>query len=278
MEKKITIIIVNYKSLIPEYFQKSLSSAIAQTFNSYKIDVYLDSIECDCYNFNDVTIHKVPKEIQNKPVKIREYCIKNTDTEYIAFWDSDDVFNANKLDVLYQLAYKNKSELCFSNLGFFNDSGIQNDNYFNIIGFNKRKINIIDENYAGLGTTIIKTKYLKSLLPFPDISRLDWWIMIKSTHNNINISYTSEILIYYRIYEGSLSSLTKKLSVDDFIAEVNAKLEIYKSLVSDFLELKDRIDFYENLNINRDFEEIKEKYMNKKFKNIWGGLIDYEKQ
>ena len=272
----ITIIIVNYKNLNQEYFYKSLSSAIAQTFNNYRIDIYLDGISFELKHNYKINIFTVPRELYNRPVAIREYALNNTDTEFVCFWDSDDIFAVKKLDILYSIVKEKSCDLCFSNFWFFNKKKIFNTNFFDLIGLDNRKINILDENYIGLGTLIIKTKYLKSLMPFPNIKRLDWWIAIRSFYDNIKISKTSEILAYYRIYNSSLGSLLNKASKEDFAEEIKCKINLYSLLKIKYPFLEEREFFYRNLDINKDYRKLKENYMKKKFKNFWGGLITYE--
>ena len=37
-----------------------------------------------------------------------------------------------------------------------------------------------------------------------------------------------------------------------------------------------RKNYYDNLDIDKEFLNLKERYMKKKYKNIWGGLIQYQ--
>lgn len=275
-KEQTTIIMVNYKNLNQQYFYKSLSSAIAQTFNDYKIDIYLDNVSFKLKLNYKINIFAVPRELYNKPVAIREYALNNTDTEFICFWDSDDIFAVKKLDILYGIIKEKSCDLCFSNFGFFNNKKILNTNFFDLIGLDNREINILDENYIGLGSTIIKTEYLKSLMPFPKIDRLDWWIAIRSYCDNIKISKTSKILAYYRIYNSSLSSLLNKISKEDFAEEIKCKINLYSLLKIKYPLLEEREDFYRSLDINKDYGKLKENYKKNKFKNFWGGLITYE--
>lgn len=278
MQKPITSIsIVNHKTLNQDFFALSLNSALSQIgIKNYIINIYLDNIAFEI-DHPLVNIISIPQNIQSNIIKVREFIIENTKTKYISFWDADDIFTPDRL--FFQLEYieNNKLDFCYSNFSYFIENKIFEHDFFTQIGWGKRDISIFDENFIGLGIITAQTDYLKKLMPFPEIQTLDWWIAIKSKLLSANYGYLNKIHGYYRIYKNSLSKKLIEVTESDFEQERKTKIAIYKEFQEEE-KLIERLEFFENLKISDNFESLKQTYINKKYKNIWGGLIDYEKK
>lgn len=272
---QVTIALVYYKGLDENYFRMALQSALIQIgMDKYGVQVYLDGTILDNTN-REFQVITVPKNISGMPNKIREFMVNNVSTKYIAFWDSDDIYTINRLYKQTQILEEKNLDLCFSNFSFFNENEIFLEDFFSLIGFNKRVINIFDENYLGFGIMTAKVDYLKRMLPFPDVSTLDWWIGIKSKLLNAKSICLHEVQGFYRVHSLSQSRKLHKLELKDFINEKNNKVKLY-SLFPDVEELYLRKVFFENINIEADYRVLKEEYLNSKYKNFWGGLMKYE--
>ena len=266
----ITIAIVKYKGLSEHYFEKSLYSALSQIGVYYMIDIYHEG-KIKGYDYLDkVHLKEIPEGICEKGSKIREYIVDNTETPYVAFWDSDDVYTVNRLHEQYKKIKKGSLDICFSNFGFFNNKKIYGKDFFSMIGYGDRIISILDENYLGLGTVTAEVSYLRTLKPFPDLKTLDWWIAIKSVFKDALMD-SCGICGYYRLYEESLSNSFLNPQKKDFFNEINQKLSLY-GLLSD----RKRYDFYSEIQLDKDYEDLKRKFEERKYKNMWGGLIQYE--
>lgn len=188
INKTVIIAIVKYRGLDECFFKESLHSALSQKGIKFEIHIYLEGVETPKISDSRVAFIHVPKALYAKPSKIRQFIIKNTKSELLAFWDSDDTYAANRLETQVNLITKNKLDLCFANFDFMKDHRIEKKNsFFDIIGYKIRKINIFDENYIGLGVTTARVSFLKQLLPFPDIRLLDWWIGIKGRLSGLKL-------------------------------------------------------------------------------------------
>lgn len=274
----ITIAIVYYKNLPYRFLKKSLYSALSQIGIKYKINLYLDNIQLDSDCFDSiVNIKSVPEKYYDKPYKIREFIVDDIDTSYVAFWDPDDIYTIDRLFTQYSKIKGDKLDLCFSNFSFFDNQKIYHQDFFNLIGWGKRKINIYDENYIGLGMLTAKKSYLSSLKPFPDVKTLDWWLAIKSALQNAKVGSCQEIHGYYRLYNRSLSNLLQCPQKKDFVFEKDNKLSLYKALLKESPEFLKRYEYYKLININENFYYLKNEFNTRTFKNIWGGLIQYVK-
>ena len=253
MTPGVTIAIVYYDNLNFEYFQKSVYSALSQLYNNFEINIYYDS-DCIAWKGNSrIKNISVPEIIRNNPVKIREFIAKTCNTEYLAFWDSDDSYTTNRLSRQIAAATENNADLVFSNFGYIDEENtILEDNYFSFIGLEERKVNLLDENYIGFGISLFKTDKIKNLAPFPQIKRLDWWVALSFNKKRYKLYSTGhEVLGYYRIYEKSLSSLILNITEKDIIKEINDKSEVYAQFED--VEMKKRYYFFNKIKNDKDY-------------------------
>ena len=140
----VTIALVKYKGLKNLFFEKSLNSALQQIDVNFKVDLYLDGVEYHPDN-NLINIKKVPDSFKNNPPKIREYIVNNTDSKYLAFWDSDDFYYPDRLKKQMEYIRENNFYICFSDFIFLKDNKLLNS-FFDYVGYNFRKIDILQEN------------------------------------------------------------------------------------------------------------------------------------
>jgi hypothetical protein len=269
----VTIAIVYYDRNKEKYFLKSVFSALSQLYTNYQVVVYIDSDKSNFMPNKAIRTITIPQNIRNKPVKIREYIVNTCDSEYLAFWDSDDVYTVDRLSKQITTMNQLKSDYVFSNYGYIDrNNKIIDGNNFAQIEYSQRDINILDENVAGLGISTFRTQMIRSITPFPEVDRLDWWILLRCKQEGIQYCDTGrKILGYYRVYESSLSNLSTNIKISDIIAEINSKIKIYSSL-QQTQEIKDRIVFYENA--LTDDQYLKDRQLIKP-KNLWGGLSEY---
>ena len=116
-KKKITIDIImpNYNSYA--YINETVKSIINQTYSNWKL-----TIVDDCSN--EKTVKVLKKFSKNKKIKIfwlkknygagycRNYAIKKSKSPYIAFIDSDDIWEADKLET--QLRFMEENNYLFT--------------------------------------------------------------------------------------------------------------------------------------------------------------------
>ena len=214
-------IVIPYKNNL-KYLFTALKSAFRQTYKKFKIIiVYDDENKSDFYkikNFLKITDKKkLPvKMIVNKnnlgAGYSRNVGIKNSNTKYIAFLDSDDRWAKNKLKA--QIEFMEKNNILFSHTSY----NIIN-NYNKIISSRvvKKKIifqDLITSCDIGLSTVILKSSLLsKNRILFPKIKTKEDYVLWLKIVKKINIIRgINNKLTYYRKTKGSLSS-DKLLSI-----------------------------------------------------------------
>ncbi len=275
-KRNITIALVYYNE-VDKYFDQSFYSAVNQIVVEFKINIYLDDYKDFGYlkKYQNLNLITVPNHIKGHPSLIREFIIKDVNTDYIAFWDSDDIYSPERLYNQYQLLIENDLDFCFADFKFFSKDEIYKESFFEQIGINKRDISIIDENYVGLGICLFKTSAIKKLLPIPNIVILDWWIGIKAHLNGLKMGKCNKVLGYYRIHINSFSQMYENIDIGAIMEEINRKIILYKHFDS-YDEIKPRLMKYERFkNLSQvELDIFIKKFKQKKFRNIWGGLTN----
>ena len=126
----VDIILPNYNSSI--YIEETLNSIVGQSFKNWKLLIVDD-------NSNDETKNIIKRYVLNKKIKIiwlkknkgvgfcRNLAMRNTKSEYIAFIDSDDIWEKEKLSKQLDFMIKNKYHFTYTNyLPFRSEKGQNN--------------------------------------------------------------------------------------------------------------------------------------------------------
>ena len=115
---EVDIILPNYNSA--EYLEKTINSIINQTFKNWSL-IIVDA------NSNEETKQILNKYIDHKKIKIiflkknkkagfcRNFAIRNSKSDYIAFIDSDDIWKKEKLSEQLDFMIKNKYHFTYTN-------------------------------------------------------------------------------------------------------------------------------------------------------------------
>lgn len=211
----VTVIIPYKKNL--DYLFLALESVFRQTFKKFKILIIYDDENRSDLNFIKKYLYK--KRINKKySLKIilnkknlgagisRNVGIKYSRSKYIAFLDSDDVWDKNKLK--YQLKIMNKYQLPISHTSYnvINEFGKK-------ISLRKCKkesnfIDILNSCDIGLSTVIIEKNFFKkNNLVFPKIkTKEDYVLWLRVLQKIPFIIGLNKNLTNYRKRKNSLSS------------------------------------------------------------------------
>ena len=136
----------------------------------------------------------------------RNIAIRKSNSKYIAFLDSDDIWSKNKLKT--QVNYMEKNNISFSHTSY---DVIDANNKIVSSRFAKNKItfqDLIESCDIGLSTVILKLSLLnKNKLFFPRIkTKEDYVLWLKIIKKIKTIRGLDIKLTYYRKTKGSLSS------------------------------------------------------------------------
>ena len=232
----VSIVIPYYRK--KEYIKQSINSVLNQTYKNFEIIIIYDDEELIEWNYlkSIVKSNKRIKLIRNKK-KLgaglsRNKGIKLSKGKYIAFLDSDDYWNKNKL----------KAQINFMN---FNKYSISHTTY-QIIDQNNKKISIRrarsffkiqDLLYScdiGLSTVVLKRNLFSNNIKFPNIkTKEDFILWLKILKKKIPIVALDKNLSYWRKLNNSLSSSTIQKIFDGFkVYHVYMNYGIFRSILN----------------------------------------------
>ena len=209
-------IIIPYKSNL-KYLFLALKSVFNQSYTKIKlIIVYDDVYKKDLKKiksflkkknyFKKFNIKIIDNKKNYGAGESRNIAIRRSNSKYIAFLDSDDIWSKDKLKI--QVKYMEKNKILFSHTSY---NIINASNKIISCRFAKKKIvfkDLITSCDIGLSTVILKTSLLiKNKFLFPRIkTKEDYVLWLKIIKKIKTIRGLNNKLSYYRVTEGSLSS------------------------------------------------------------------------
>ena len=209
-------IIIPYKNNL-DYLFIALKSIFKQSYKNFKIlIVYDDEDKSDLFKIKKFFKNNLFKRKISYKIIVNKYSlgagyarnvgIKKSNTKYLAFLDSDDIWDKNKLNI--QINFMEKNNILFSHTSYH----VINSNNKIISSRSARKEMIFNDLIKscdiGLSTVIVSSSLLsKDKLMFPRIKTKEdyvlWLQIVKKikTIRGLNIKLT-----YYRKTKNSLSS------------------------------------------------------------------------
>jgi len=205
----VDIILPNYNS--SEHIEETLNSIVGQSFKNWKLSIVDD-------NSNDETKNIIKRYVLNNKIKIiwlkrnkgvgfcRNLAMRNTKSEYIAFIDSDDIWEKEKLSKQLDFMIKNKYHFTYTNyLPFRSEKGQNNlreikpAKYFTFEKF-------VRDTSIATSTMIIKKSSIENV-KFSNTKICEDYFFKCQILKKVNFAYClSENLMKYRIRKNSLQS------------------------------------------------------------------------
>jgi teichuronic acid biosynthesis glycosyltransferase TuaG len=237
MKKKnkdlVSIIIPYYKKKF--FFKQSFLSAYNQSYKHKEIIIIYDDP-----NRSDLSyIQKILKKKKNIKLIVnkinqgvgeaRNIGIKNSKGNYIAFLDSDDIWDKHKLRYQLDFMKKNNFMATFTSYKIIDDKN-------KVIGSRiaKKVIDFKALIYScdiGLSTVLLNRKVLKMKLKFPKIKTKEDFVLWLKISKNFDFYGLNKKLSHWRKLEHSLSSNTFQKIKDGFrVYFIFMKFNILKSI------------------------------------------------
>tara|TARA_B100000575_G_C23136402_1_gene660288 strand:+ start:2107 stop:2856 length:750 start_codon:yes stop_codon:yes gene_type:complete len=239
----VDVILPNYNS--SEFIEKTIQSVINQTFKSWKLIIVDD-------HSNEKTRKVISKYKKNKKIKIiwlsknkgaaycRNLAIKNSNSRYVAFIDSDDIWKKNKLRVQLNFMKKNDSNFSYT---FYETFGLKNKNIKTQLTYNFS--NFTKDTSIATSTMIVTRKVIKNI-KFTNTKICEDYFFKCSILKKIPHAHgLGKFLTKYRIRKNSLQS--NKLKNLYWIWKINSKFNkfnFYENLISLFSIAKSSFSRY----------------------------------
>jgi glycosyltransferase involved in cell wall biosynthesis len=203
---KVSVIVTTYNR--KEYLTETIQSILNQTYQDFELIVVDNFSNYDFFahinNFNNTKI--IPFQNQNNGIIAvnRNFGIKQSQSEFIAFCDDDDLWFPNKLKVQVSILLDNPQiSLIAGNTITFSDNDTnkvltkkKHKTCYNISLYNLIRINPIN-----LSTVLIRKNILKDSIFPEDYSLLavedySLWLQLKT--KGYILSVINDDLVYYR--------------------------------------------------------------------------------
>jgi len=209
----ISIIIPVYNG--SRFLEQTIISAIKQTYTDIEIlliedcstDNTLEIAEMLSEKFSAITLLKNQKNIG--VAKSRNRGIEIAKGEYIAFLDSDDLWQPQKLEKQINLLKKSNADLCYTAYSFVNEyTQPIKKTYLVPEAVTLKKL--LSENVIGLSTVLIKKSAVKQTRMTNKFAHEDYVFWLGLLKNGCKAIGINEPLMQYRLSDQNRSGNKKR--------------------------------------------------------------------
>lgn len=230
----VTVIMPCFNS--EQYIEMSIQSVIDQTYTKWEL-IIID----DCSKDNSPKIIKSFVELDNRikyfntsepsgsPSKPRNIGIEKANGQYIAFLDSDDIWESNKLETQLKYFDDDLVAIVYSDYEKINEDGFQN----NRIIISPLKLDykkLLKGNVIGCCTCVYDS-YKTGKLNFKNQGHEDYALWLEILRNGYVAKSTGLVSARYRVRDTSLSSNKYKVIFWVYnIFRKNERMSVIKSV------------------------------------------------
>lgn len=225
---KVSIIMPTYNRA--NTISRAIKSIINQTYDDLELiivdDGSVDNTKEVISEFDDKRIKYIYQK-NSGACSARNAGIKISKGKYIAFLDSDDEWNINKLEKQIKFIEEKNAKVVFCNYFYEKAGKIQ-------VAINKLKkdylinLDLLDKNYITTGALFIeKELIIKKGMFDEDMPRYQDWELVLRLSNDNKIYFQNECLLTLHYQKESISSstsLSKKIIALEKIYSKNSKL------------------------------------------------------
>ncbi len=218
MNPLVSVIIPIYNA--QDYIEETIQSVLNQTYENFEIflvnhnssDTSLDILQR--YKEQDKRIKIINLDInKGGPAHPRNEGLKASSGEYVAFLDSDDVWERNKIERQLEVIVSKDIDIVHTLANTIDENSIVTGGFQNQRVFNKLKyiLNIKSiiyyTNYININSVLMKKD--KSVYFSEDenlVAMEDWKLWIESIYNKKKVVLLEEKLLNYRVHSASISN------------------------------------------------------------------------
>ena len=206
----VSIITPTYNS--QEFLEQTIESIVNQTYKNWELIIVDDASSDKTLNiinnyvseFNNIQL--IRNEMNLGAGVARNKGIQGAKGDFIAFLDSDDLWNPNKLEVQIKYMLKNHLDVCYSSYDLID---LQGELLFKKVKAleNLSYEKLLKSNYLGNLTGIYNCKSLGKIMSPELRKRQDWLLWLKAIkRSNKPAVGIQESLAKYRVRKNSISS------------------------------------------------------------------------
>ncbi len=201
----IDIIIPNYNKA--KYLKECLESVINQTYKNWKIYLIDDFSNDDSRRIlNDYRSYDNIKLIFTDknygPHHCRNLGIEQSNSDYVAFLDSDDFWPKEKLNLQIKDMLKNDLDFTYTDISYFKDSTVKKKielpNFYDLSNF-------ILSSTMSTSSILLKREIIRKI-KFKDVMHEDYLFKCDILRENINAIKIKNTFVFYRMTKQNRSS------------------------------------------------------------------------
>lgn len=234
------------------YISKAIESVLNQTYNHIELLIIDDSsVDNTLHVINEYKANdnRIKTHINNKNMGA-SYCrnvgIKASKGRYIAFIDSDDIWDFNKIKS--QLSFMNNYllDFCFTSYSVIKNDEVHHSNRYVTDKFVSYS-SLLRFNEIGCSTVIIDKQNINFDIFFPSLKKRNdyaFWLILFKNNLNLRAKGFNKVLVTYRLRNNSLSS--KKYTLPYYYFSVYRDILGYSIYMSFFLVIRFILNFLKN--------------------------------
>ena len=207
-----SVVLPNYNH--GKFLKQAIDSVLNQSYNNWEL-LIIDNHSSDNSNkiissYDDPRIKSFKIKNDGVIAKSRNYGIKNSKADWIAFLDSDDIWYENKLSTLINLTDKGFDIICSNEYQNKIYESKKTPNYYNLETKKFYNELLIFGNKLSTSSTIVSNSFLKKeKLLFNESKDLitveDYDLWLNIALKNGNFGFCKDFLGEYRIHGKNLS-------------------------------------------------------------------------
>ncbi len=200
-----------------KYIESTIESVRKQTYKNWEMIIVDDcstdkSPEIVKKNAAEDTRIRYFRNPENSGVaNTRNHAMKQATGRYLAFLDSDDLWDEDKLEKQLVFMQKENAHFCCSGCRIIDENGIETGVVRKVKGTRNRR-QLLRGNVAACLTIIIDRKFLPDPI-MPDIHHEDYAAWLGIIRENEMVYCMEEVLASYRVGSGSLSGNKKQAAL-----------------------------------------------------------------
>lgn len=262
---KIDILMATYNG--EKYLREQLDSILNQTYSDFRLLISDDNSQDstrDVLSKYAERDNRIIVFLQDKNLGVTknfEFLMQKVENEYFMFADQDDIWQKDKIQKSIKKSINEDCDLVYSNLEVVNqDLQLLNKSYWKLKGFEKKIKNYNNfnslylNNYITGCTMLVKSKWLKKILPIPHKSKYilhDYWTALIVSYYG-KMGFVDDTLVKYRQHiDNEVGSKRKTDSINHFEEMRNLFIDVKIDHFKNFIEKRDVFDNDEINSLNK---------------------------
>ncbi len=207
MGEMVSIITPMYNA--QKYIADTMDSVLAQTYQNWEM-IIMDDCSTDGgpdivkeYSAKDSRIRYFRNERNQGVSKTRNAAMQKASGRYLAFLDSDDLWDADKLNVQIKFMRENDAHFTCTGCRIIDEDG-QPTGQVRHIPAKKDYSQMLKGNSAACLTVVVDRKYIQDPI-MPDIPHEDYAAWLNAIKDGEYVYGIDEVLASYRVNQNSVS-------------------------------------------------------------------------